>query len=143
MSWADLDPAVNQYMPLSNFPKIQLFNEYMPWEPLSTQLSWIYQQHNNWAIAPHFHNSKIYVYLLCTVVEDINGKFDVVIFYVPNVLAEGSAIFVFGFPESVVVVILPQFERAFCYADVGLNLLVVLSFEHGLVPDSLLFAFSV
>ena len=25
MSWADLDPAVNQYMSLSTFPKIQLF----------------------------------------------------------------------------------------------------------------------
>ena len=36
----------------------------------------------------------------------------------------------FGFAESVVVVIVPQFERAFCYTDVGLNLLVILSFDH-------------
>ena len=50
----------------------------------------------------------------------------------------------FGFPEGVVVVIVPQFKRAFCYADVGLNLLVVLSFDHGhLVHDSLLLALSV
>ena len=67
----------------------------------------------------------------------------VVIFQVPNLLAEGSAVFVFGFPESLVVVIVPQFERVFCYVGIGLNLVVVLSFDHGLVRDSLLLAFSV
>ena len=36
------------------------------------------------------------------------GKFDVVIFQVPNV--EGNAVFVFGFPESVVIVIVPQLK---------------------------------
>ena len=30
MSWADLDPAVNQYMSLSTFPKIQLFTSICP-----------------------------------------------------------------------------------------------------------------
>ena len=32
-------------------------------------------------------------------------------------LAEGSAVFVFSFPKRVVVTIVPQFERTFCYAD--------------------------
>ena len=48
---------------------------------------------------------------------------------------------VFGFPESVVLAILPQFERETSYADVRLYLGVVLSFDHGLVHDSLCFCY--
>ena len=52
-------------------------------------------------------------------------------------LREVHAVFVFSFPESVVMIIVPQFERTFCHADVGLRLVVVLPFDHGLVNDSL------
>ena len=68
-------------------------------------------------------------------------EFNVLILQAPN--AKGSAVFVFSFPESVVMIIVPQFERTFCNADVGLRLVVVLPFDHGLVNDSLLLAFSV
>ena len=38
------------------------------------------------------------------------------------------------------MIIVPQFERTFCNADVGLRL-VVLPFDHGLVNDSLCWHF--
>ena len=69
-------------------------------------------------------------------------EFNVLILQVPNVFAKGSAVFVFGFPESVVMIIVPQFEGTFCNANVGLRVVVVLPFDD-LVNDSLLLAFSI
>ena len=85
MSWADLDPAVNQYMSLSTFPKIQLFTSICPGShsvPSSAQSYQDYvEQFSHTSITPLLamcifivYRYYITVYTINAVVEDINIK---------------------------------------------------------------------